>query len=210
MASLQLLTAAAVLSFAAMRDEGDKDTQLLAMAGIRAGTGTVCEIGAGDGSMSIRAARIAGPASKVYASELGENKLRQLREKVAASGAVAKQITVVESDPGRTNFPEGGCDAVILRDVYHHLSDPAGFNRSIMASLKPGGRLGLLDFTPPGKEGATPADRAKDGTHGVYPETVNRELAEAGFQVMDIPKSPAGKGRWFMVVVTKPPQTGIK
>jgi len=209
MAPVQLLTTATFLVFAAMRDEADKDTQLFAMAGIRAGTGTICEIGAGDGSMSIRAARIAGPASKVYASELGENKLRQLREKVAAS-SLAKQITVVESDLGRTNFPEAGCDAVILRDVYHHLSDPAGFNKSILAALKAGGRLALLDFAPPGKEGATPADRAKDGTHGVYPETVNRELAEAGFQVMDIPKPPAGKGRWFMVVVTKPLQTGIK
>lgn len=141
---------------------------------------TVCEVGAGDGELTIAAARIVGFKGRVLTNELGDSRVKVLREKTAASGLA--QITVVVGETGKTNFPEGACDALFMRDVYHHFSDPASMNASILASLKPGGRLAIVDFTPPNTEATCPADRSKDGMHGVYAETVTRELKEAGFE----------------------------
>jgi SAM-dependent methyltransferase len=88
-----------------------------------------------------------------------------------------------------------------MRNVYHHFGDPAAMNASIFRSLKPGGRLAVVDFAPPGKEAERAADRGKDGMHGVSAETVARELKAAGFTVAD---TTAGTDRWFMVVAAKP------
>lgn len=160
---------------------------------------TVCEIGAGDGDLSIAAARLVGPQGRIYTSELGESRVSTLRERVAKS--TLEQITVVAGDAARTNFPDEACDALFMRNVYHHFAEPAVMNASIAAALKPGGRLAVVDFAPANKEAERAADRDEDGTHGVGAESVSRELRDAGFEPVS---SESGAQRWFMVVVAKP------
>lgn len=160
---------------------------------------TVCEIGAGEGDTSIAIARLLGPSSRVFTSELGDSRLARLRSQVAASGL--PNITVLSGDPSKTNFPAAACDAVFLQNVYHHFSQPASINSSIAAALKPGGRVAVIDFKPPAKESAPPAERARNGTHGVYPDTVARELQAAGLEPVS---SHEEAPRWFLVVLSKP------
>ena len=160
---------------------------------------TVCEIGAGDGDLSIAAARLVGPQGRVYTSELGESRVTALRERVAKSNLA--QITVIAGDAARTNFPDEACDALFMRNVYHHFAEPAVMNASIAAAIKPDGRLAIVDFAPRDKEAERPADRDEDGMHGVTAESVSRELREAGFESVS---SESGTRRWFMVVVEKP------
>ena len=161
--------------------------------------GTACEVGAGDGALSIAIARALAPAGDVFANELGETKVKALQAAVTASGAA--RIAVVAATETSTNFPDARCDAVVLKDVYHHLADPAAVNLSILRALKPGGRVVVVDFTPPADEAPTPADRGKDGMHGVLPATVERELKAAGFET--VPGTPPRDARWFMVVMAK-------
>jgi ubiquinone/menaquinone biosynthesis C-methylase UbiE len=165
--------------------------------GVREGA-TVCEIGAGDGAQTIAAARIVGPTGRVYTSELGEKRLAALRTAVGATGLT--HITVVTGDADKTNFPDAACDALFMRDVYHHFSSPARINPTIFTALKPGARVAIVDFIPPGEEACVPAERASDGKHGVYPDTVVAEMKTAGFEVVSTDKGQ----RWFMVVVAKP------
>jgi ubiquinone/menaquinone biosynthesis C-methylase UbiE len=159
---------------------------------------TVCEIGAGDGDLSIAAARAVGPNGRVYTSELGESRVSSLRERVAKSDLT--QITVVAGEAARTNFPDAACDALFMRNVYHHFAEPAAMNASIAAALKPGGRLAVVDFAPPNKEAERAADRDENGMHGVSAESVSKELLNAGFEPLS---SESGAQRWFMVVVAK-------
>jgi tRNA A58 N-methylase Trm61 len=159
---------------------------------------TVCEMGAGDGELSIAAAKAVGPSGRVYTSELGEERVKALRDSTAASAL--SQITVVEGDAVKTNFPDGACDALFMRNVYHHFADPAAVNRSIAAALKPGSTIAVVDFAPPDKEAERAADRAKDGMHGVTPETVARELGAAGLEVV---RTDDGDERWFLVVARR-------
>jgi ubiquinone/menaquinone biosynthesis C-methylase UbiE len=166
--------------------------------GMRQGT-TVCEIGAGDGALSLEAADRVGARGHVYTNELGDQHVDTLRDRVVA--AHRPQIQVIAGDASATNFPGAACDVLFMRNVYHHFAAPAEMNRSIAASLKPGGRIAIVDFAPPGAEASTPADRDEDGKHGVTSATVARELSAAGFHVVT---TETGTGRAFMVVATRP------
>jgi predicted methyltransferase len=159
----------------------------------------VCEVGAGDGELSIAASGRVGGQGHVYTSELGDERVRTLQAKVAA--ASRPHIQVIAGGTDRTNFPDEACDALFMRNVYHHIAAPGPMSASLSAALKPGGRLAVVDFTPPGAEAPMPAERATDGMHGVTPDSVRRELADAGFV---LERTEAGSGRWFMVVATKP------
>lgn len=167
--------------------------------GLQAGQ-TVCEMGAGDGELSIAAARVVGAHGRVLSSELGDDRVRALRQRVTASAL--PQITVVEGAAAATNFPDAACDALFMRNVYHHFADPAAMNGSIAAALKPGARLAIVDFAPPpGSAAPTPADRGRDGMHGITADTLAQEVAAAGFEPV---ASETGAQRWFMIVVAKP------
>jgi ubiquinone/menaquinone biosynthesis C-methylase UbiE len=160
---------------------------------------TACEIGAGDGSLSIAAARLVGPGGRVYTSELGESRVKSLREHVERSRLA--QITVVDGDPNKTNFPDGACDAVFMRNVYHHFDDPTAMDASISRSLKSGARVAVIDFRPRGHEAERPQDRDGDnGTHGVGAASVERELKAAGFEPVS---STSDGAEGFMVVFSK-------
>ena len=171
--------------------------EIFAALGVREGL-TVCEMGAGDGELTLAAAQAVGSRGRVYTSELGDERLRALRERVAESAL--RQVTVVDGDPHGTNFPAGACDALFMRNVYHHFADPAAMNASIAASLKPGGRLAVVDFSPPSDEASTAAERDADGTHGVRSETLSRELQHAGFENVSTAQAA---DRWYMVVATR-------
>jgi len=160
--------------------------------------GTACEIGAGDGELTLAVAERVGRAGRVYTSELGDDRIRTLRTKVTASNH--PQIEVVAGAADRTNFPDGACDALFMRNVYHHFAAPGPMGASLAASLKPGGRLAIVDFAPRGTEAPMPADRDEDNSHGVSAESVQRELADAGFAVQ---RTEKGGGRSFMVVATR-------
>jgi ubiquinone/menaquinone biosynthesis C-methylase UbiE len=195
-----LLVAAAVSNASAQRS-GSRvaSTDIFDAIGLREGL-TVCEMGAGDGELTLAAARIVGPRGRVYTSELGDERLRALRERVA--GSAVAHVAVVEGAPQDTNFPAAACDALFMRNVYHHFADPAAMNASIAASLKPGGRLAVVDFSPPNAEASAPGDRDEDGTHGVRSETLEHELLQAGF--VNVSTAQA-EDRWYMVVASRDP-----
>ena len=160
---------------------------------------TICEIGAGNGELTIAVAKLVGSSGRIFTSELGDERVKTLQQNVARSGL--DNIEVVAGGTTSTNFPDGTCDALFMRNVYHHFTDPERMNMSIAGALKPGGRVAIVDFTPPKAEAATAADRAKDGTHGVSPDAVSREMTGAGFEPVS---SELGEQRWFMVIVAKP------
>lgn len=160
---------------------------------------TVCEVGAGDGELTLAAARVIGTTGRVYTNELGRSRVRTLRRSVRRSGL--PQITVVEAREDATNFPDQACDALFMRNVYHHFSDPPAMNAALRRALKPGARLAVVDFAPRGEEAERPADRAGGRAHGIAAATLKGELAAAGFEPVS---EESGSGRWFMLVADNP------
>jgi len=172
-----LLLGLACLLEASAADEIARLAQLMEW---KAGT-VVADVGAGDGRFSFAAAAKVGPTGRVYATELDQGKLRELREEVKRRNLA--NVTVVVSKEADTGLGEGCCDAIFLRHVYHHLTKPQEFDARLAAAVKPGGRLAIIDFPPrPGydKVDGIPANR---GGHGIARKLVVEELTEAGFRV---------------------------
>jgi ubiquinone/menaquinone biosynthesis C-methylase UbiE len=189
----------------AAQDPAEDTSRLFKALAVQAGS-TVCEIGAGEGRMAIAAAAIVGERGRVFANELGDARVKTLREKVAAAKRPRIQavIHVVAGEADGTSFPDGACDAVYMRNVYHHFERPAVMNAAILAALRPGGRVAVVDFTPPDAEADDPADRDQDGKHGVTAASVERELKAAGFSVISSETSPSARDRWNFVVAARP------
>jgi SAM-dependent methyltransferase len=101
----------------------------------------VADIGAGVGYMSLRMAR---RVSKVYANDLQPAMLDRLRQNAAKAG-IANIVTVV-GDVSDPKLPANTMDLVLLVDVYHEFSAPQVMLRKIRETLKPDGRLVLLEY----------------------------------------------------------------
>jgi len=104
----------------------------------------VADIGAGVGYMSLRMARRVGPSGKVYANDLQPDMLDRLRQNAAKAG-IANVVTVV-GDVADPKLPANTIDLVLLVDVYHEFSQPQQMLRKIRETLKPDGRLVLLEY----------------------------------------------------------------
>jgi len=157
--------------------------RLAGLMGWKAGT-VAADIGAGDGKYTLAAAERVGAAGRVYATEIDAKKLEELKTQVAKRKL--GNVLVLESKEADTNLPAGCCDAIFLRHVYHHLTKPAEFDASLVRSLKPGGRLAIIDF--PARAGLDPVEGVPSnrGGHGIPQKIVIEELSAAGLQVEKI------------------------
>src|SRR5712672_3763058 len=142
-ALLCAVLAAAVILHRANADADDEIKRLAAVMEWRPGT-IVADIGAGDGTYAFAAAQLVGPSGKVFATEIDPDKLTKLRSEVTKRHLA--NVTVLESKDADTNLPSECCDAIFLRRVYHHLTKPAEFDAALIRSLKPGGRLAVIEF----------------------------------------------------------------
>ena len=200
LAPLMAGTIVALTGTANAQDEFASDARRLIPA-IQLHVGqTVADIGAGAGQLTVELAREVGASGRVYATELEEDRRRDIREAVNAAGL--KNVEVLEAKATSTNLPDGCCDALVMRRVYHHIGNPGLMNESMLAALKPGGFLAIIDFPPDSAESADPNGRDEGEQHGVTSATVERELGEAGFDVVRVEKGEASNR--YMVVARRP------
>jgi len=180
---LGLACAAGVLAGQAHGNAVEEVARLAALMEWKPGT-VAADIGAGEGEYTFAAVERVGVSGKVFATEIDAKKLAELR------GAVAKRklgnVVVVESKEADTGLPTGCCDAIFLRHVYHHLTKPVEFDANLVRSLKPGGRLAIIDFAP--RAGLDPVEGVPSnrGGHGIPQKIVIEELSAAGLRVEKI------------------------
>jgi ubiquinone/menaquinone biosynthesis C-methylase UbiE len=177
------IVAAASLWSLVRADAAGEMKRLAALMRWRPGT-IVADIGAGDGRFTFAALDYVGASGKIFATELDPQKLKQLKAEVKKRNL--QNVMVIESAEADTNLPEGCCDAIFLRRVYHHLTKPMDFNAKLIRSLKPDGRLSIIDFPP--RAGLEPVEGipANRGGHGIPQKIVIEELTVAGLRVEKI------------------------
>jgi ubiquinone/menaquinone biosynthesis C-methylase UbiE len=179
----------------------DEVERLAAWLEVKPGT-RVADLGAGDGTFAVALARRVGSSGHVYATELEDEQVAEIRR--AATEAGLSNVTVIKGAVARTNLPEGCCDVLFSRVVYHHLTEPAAINSDIFRALRPGGRLVVIDFEPGGIMNwiGRPETADRHGGHGTPKQTVVKEVTAAGFQLMRGPES--WRGRTYAALFQRP------
>jgi predicted methyltransferase len=128
------------------RAKWQKPEQIMDALGVAEGS-TVADIGAGAGWFTIQLARRVGPNGTVYAQDVQRQMLEAIRRRVAREGL---QNVETRLGTGITpNLPQRALDAVLVVDVYSEVDDDrVTFLRNLAAALKPGGRLGIVNYKP--------------------------------------------------------------
>jgi predicted methyltransferase len=127
----------------AEREREEEPERALDAIGVKSGM-KVGDVGAGVGYFSLRMAQRVGAEGKVYANEIQAGMLDRLRRRMREAGATnIEPVLGTVSDP---KLPAGELDLVLLVDVYHEFSQPQAMLRGIARSLKPDGRLVLLEY----------------------------------------------------------------
>jgi ubiquinone/menaquinone biosynthesis C-methylase UbiE len=139
---------------------------------------SVADVGAGTGYMSLKMAKRVGPTGKVYAEDVQPEMLQRVR----ANAAKAKAANVVTVQGSYTDpmLPKDQMDLVLLVDVYHEFSEPQKMLRGIRASLKPDGRLVLLEYRK--EDPKIPINP----THKMSVAEVRTELEAEGFHLAQV------------------------
>lgn len=130
----------------------------------------VADIGAGTGYFSARLANML-PQGRVYAVDIEPDMVKYLAERARREGL--KSMTAVAGTAGDARIPEKA-DLILLVDVYHHIDDRSRYFRRLRDSLKPGGRIAIIDFRLDAANGPPKAAR-------VAPQRVKAELKSAGY-----------------------------
>ena len=162
---------------------------------------SVADVGAGDGEFTIPLGRAVGPGGRVFATEVEDDRLEKVRSAVGAAGFV--NVTVLRGLQETTGLPDGCCDAILLRLVYHHFTDPAAMRRSLWSALKPGGRLVVVETTPQKAWRALPGVPERGG-HGIPAKELLADMEHDGFAVVDRYYEWPAEGDSYCVVFRRP------
>jgi predicted methyltransferase len=154
------------------RQQEEEPDRALDLVGILPGM-RVADIGAGSGYMTTRLSPRVGPTGKVYANDVQPALLQIVRQKAASQGL--SNIELVLGTETDARLPEGAIDLALLVDVYHEFSHPQEMLRSIRRSLKPEGRLVLIEYR---KE--DPSIPIAD-THRLNAADARKEIGAEGF-----------------------------
>jgi len=162
-----------------------KDAQVPELArelGIHAGS-IVADVGCGGGELSVSLARIVGPSGRVYCEDIDEGKQWGLP---AARRHIGKQhlrnVTVVRGVADDPTLAPQSVDAVVIVNAYHEMPRYREMLRHIRESLRPGGRLVIVDNRP--QRTATRAREKQTANHVLSIDLAVAELTEAGFRVV--------------------------
>lgn len=130
----------------------------------------LADIGAATGYFPVRFAK-ALPQGRVYGIDVESSMVEYLNARAEKEGL--ENLTAHLADFDDAKIPEP-VDLVMLVNTYHHIEKRPAYFAKLAASVRPGGRLVIIDFTQATQMGP-PVD------HRVPPERVKAELAEAGW-----------------------------
>ena len=131
----------------------------------------VADIGAGTGYFSTRLARV--PGVSVFAVDIEPKMIEYLKQRAQKEGL--SNITGVIAGAASPNLPEP-VDVILIVDTYHHLPNRAAYFRDLRKSLRPGGRIAIVDFRKDAPEGPPVHFR-------FTPQQIQDEMKQAGYDL---------------------------
>ncbi len=137
------------------RDQSVRPAQLTVEMGLKPGM-TVADVGTGVGFMLPYLSRRVGAAGHVIGEDITDDFLGMARQRAEKQNLT--NVTFVKGTETDPNLPEGKVDEVLILDAYHHFDYPEKMLAAIHKSLKPDGRLVIVEYYK--REKAMPNGRA--------------------------------------------------
>lgn len=140
----------------------------------------IADLGAGGGWFTSHLSRRVGPNGVVYAQDIQAEMIEAINRRVQNSGL--NNVRTVLGTPTDPRIPPG-VDVAVIVGAYREMDEPSHPDQiltlfeNIRRALKPGGRLGVIDFLP-GDGGPGPAAAER-----INPEAVIKVAQAAGFQL---------------------------
>ncbi len=179
------------------RDNWQRVPDVLAALAIGEGS-QVADVGAGSGYFTAHLARAVGGGGRVYAVDISDRALSQLRRLVEDEGF--DNVEVVRGEIDDPKLPERTLDAALVVDAYHEMTAYEAMLAGMFNALKPGGRLVIIDHVPSDPQSSR-ARQTREHDLGI--DLVAGELQEAGFEVLEQDELFAQSGRnhrhWMLV-----------
>ena len=161
------------------RDAADESGQLIRGLDIKPGM-AVADIGAGSGYHTLRLSPVVGDTGVVYAEDIVEAYISGLRREAERRGL--KNIKIVVGTPDDPKLPPGGIDRAMLVHMYHEIQNPYALLWNLAGSMKPGGRVAVIDLDRPTQ------------SHGAPPALVKCEFEALGYRLVRLTEMGGGVG----------------
>ena len=156
------------------RDQWQKPDLIMDDLSIADGA-VVADLGAAGGWFTVRLAHRVGPNGLVYAEDIQPQMIEAIRRRL--QNERLPNVVPILGTPKDPRLP-GGIDAMLIEDAYPEMEDPVTLLKNAAASLKPQGRIGIVDFNP-GSSGPGP-----DPDERVDPEAVIKAATAAGLRLI--------------------------
>jgi predicted methyltransferase len=181
----------------AQRDQWQRPSDVIAALGLSQGQ-VAADIGCGAGYFALKLSHEVGPGGQVLAVDTRKLPLAFLGARGLLRGQHNIRVRLGASDDPR--LPAGAVDRILVSNTYHEFTNAGDMLERMRKSLRPGGRLVVLDRSAAG------ADAAGEGAdHIVSPERVRRELGEHGFKLSEYDDRfvvrPGGESWWLIVAL---------
>jgi predicted methyltransferase len=188
------------------REKATKLPEIMEALAISPGS-RVADIGAGSGFFTARLAKVVGPSGRVFAVDIDDKyAIPQLKELVEKQSLT--NLTIIHNKPDNPQLPLRTLDAALMVNTYHEVEPYREMLAHIRDSLKPGGRLVVVDNMPL-KTGIRPrADQVKN--HVINADVAEPEFRAAGFEIVvrrdDFIDRPDEESTKWMIVCRRPVQ----
>jgi ubiquinone/menaquinone biosynthesis C-methylase UbiE len=130
---------------------GPATDRMLELARVQNGS-RVLDVAAGAGEQSLRAARLTGPSGHVLATDLSPAILEFAAHDAAAEGLMHLSTRELDGE-ALHSLPAGSMDAVISRLGVIYFPDRTAALAGMHHVLRPGGRIGLMVYSTPERNG---------------------------------------------------------
>jgi ubiquinone/menaquinone biosynthesis C-methylase UbiE len=127
----------------AVREREESAEEMIKQLGIKPGQ-VLCDLGCGNGFHTLKMAELTGEKGVVYGVDIQVEMLRMLKDRAGKSSIKnIKTVHAAYHDPG---LPANTFDLILLVDVYHEFSHPDHLLKAMRKSLKPNGRIALVEY----------------------------------------------------------------
>lgn len=136
----------------------------------------VADLGAGTGYFTWRLAQRVGPLGKVIAVDIQQKMLDFITQDLKKRN-ISNNVQLVLGEEHNPRLPDGEVDLVLIANAYHEFSDPDAMMAGVRRSLKPNGRLVILEYVKEDTYSETP------GLHKMTSRQIRAEIEPMGFQL---------------------------